>query len=186
MAEKEYQTFTGWKRAVKNIDPSAAFYGNKDIGGAHGIGEWDGAVGIIFSPENRSKLYRGKNPVKPLKRRVGTSQGAKSRTTGKTPAKRLRSRRAKNTKPGYYPNPSGRSAVSRKPKLYVIFIRQEGKRFYYQGFDVETSHVKFGTEKSRALIYHNLDRAMIQVRRDLVFAYGKAIANKYELLSAPY
>ncbi len=39
------------------------------------------------------------------RRRVGTSQTLKSMLTGKPPSKRLKKRRAKNTDPGYYPNP---------------------------------------------------------------------------------
>jgi len=74
-------------------------------------------------------VVRITNP-KPRTRRVGTSQGAKSRTTGKTPTKRLRKRRTKNTKPGYYPNPSkkflaihlnaGNDASGNPRRLYVI------------------------------------------------------------------
>jgi hypothetical protein len=46
--ERTFQTYPAWKRAVKAIDPAAEFYGDKDIGGAKGIGEWDGAEGVIF------------------------------------------------------------------------------------------------------------------------------------------
>jgi len=76
-----------------------------------------------------------KNPVKPLKRRVGTSQGAKSRTTGKTPAKRLQKRRAKNTRPGYYPNP--------RKKFHVAVIKN-GITYYYD-------LTNFTTDKRKAI-----------------------------------
>lgn len=39
------------------------------------------------------------------RRPIGTSQTLKSMITGKTPSKRLKKRGAKNTDPGYYPNP---------------------------------------------------------------------------------
>jgi len=78
---------------------------------------------------------RRKNPVKPLKRRVGTSQGAKSRTTGKTPAKRLQKRRAKNTRPGYYPNP--------RKKFHVAVIKN-GITYYYD-------LTNFTTDKRKAI-----------------------------------
>ena len=58
MGEKEYYTYAGWKRAVKAIDPNAEFYGDKDIGGAINVGEWDGEKGSIFTPVIRAKQRR--------------------------------------------------------------------------------------------------------------------------------
>lgn len=53
--DRTFQTFAAWKRAVKAINPSAEFYGDKDIGGAKGIGEWDGETGLIFAKALRDK-----------------------------------------------------------------------------------------------------------------------------------
>lgn len=51
------------------------------------------------------------------KARKKVAVSAKSRATGKTPSKRLKARRAKNTAPGYYPNPT-----VRKPQKYVVKV----------------------------------------------------------------
>ena len=53
--DRVFQTYAAWKRAVKAIDPAAEFYGDKDIGGAKGIGEWDGETGLIFAKALRDK-----------------------------------------------------------------------------------------------------------------------------------
>lgn len=59
LGEKQYQTFAGWKRAAKAAG-ATWFDGDKDIaqamtgprpyaeGQTRSVGEWDGAVGIIF------------------------------------------------------------------------------------------------------------------------------------------
>ena len=52
---RKFTTHAGWKRAVKKIKPDAEFYGDKDIGGAKGIGEWDGVEGIIHHKKEDSK-----------------------------------------------------------------------------------------------------------------------------------
>ena len=53
--DRVFQTYAAWKRAVKAINPSAEFYGDKDIGGAKGIGEWDGETGLVFAKALRDK-----------------------------------------------------------------------------------------------------------------------------------
>lgn len=53
--DRVFQTYAAWKRAVKAINPSAEFYGDEDIGGAKGIGEWDGETGLIFAKALRDK-----------------------------------------------------------------------------------------------------------------------------------
>jgi hypothetical protein len=81
MGDKEYQTFAGWKRAVKKQYPSATFRGDKDIGAAQfpkgvDVGEWDGVSGTIYktNPDEihidiashnvNAKKKREKNPSK--------------------------------------------------------------------------------------------------------------------------
>lgn len=88
--ERTFATYAAWKRAVKALDPKAQYYGDKDIGGAFGIGEWDGGEGVIYSKETRVKILkldptmaapgkvrkiaRGKNPAarKIIKRKTAT------------------------------------------------------------------------------------------------------------------
>lgn len=59
MGEKEYQTYAGWKRAVKAAHPTCTFRGDIDIGAAvvdgKDVGEWDGAVGCIFKSQAKAK-----------------------------------------------------------------------------------------------------------------------------------
>ncbi len=51
MPESTFQTFAGWKRAVRKVDPGARFEGNKDIAFAFSknlrVAEWDGDSGVI-------------------------------------------------------------------------------------------------------------------------------------------
>lgn len=54
--DQEFQTFRGWVRAVKLINLNAVINGDKDIASVAGIGEWDGAKGIIFNPTLRAKF----------------------------------------------------------------------------------------------------------------------------------
>jgi len=49
LGEREFQTYEGWKRAVKKIDINAEFTGDREIDNAVGIGEWDGSVGCIYN-----------------------------------------------------------------------------------------------------------------------------------------
>jgi len=60
-----------------------------------------------------NKKRRRANPKKKAKRkaRARVKVGAKSRATNKRPSAALKKRRAKNTKKGYYPNPSGKRFV---------------------------------------------------------------------------
>lgn len=59
MGEREYQTYAGWKRAIKLAHPGCTFRGDVDIGAAvvngKDVGEWDGAIGCIFKPSETSK-----------------------------------------------------------------------------------------------------------------------------------
>lgn len=52
---RTFQTHKAWKRAVKKHKPDAEFYGDKDIGGAHGVGEWDGETGKIWKHAETKK-----------------------------------------------------------------------------------------------------------------------------------
>lgn len=53
--EQEFQTYSAWKRAVKNVDPDAKFTGDKDIDGCYKKGkydaEWDGEKGKLVLTE---------------------------------------------------------------------------------------------------------------------------------------
>lgn len=64
MGHKEYQTYEGWKKACRKFHPDCTFRGDRDIGGAvvdgKDIGEWDGAVGVIFSNKRKSSLSKRK------------------------------------------------------------------------------------------------------------------------------
>lgn len=53
--DRMFRTYPGWKRAVKKHKPDAKFYGDKDIGGAHDVGEWDGEKGYIISKKEEVK-----------------------------------------------------------------------------------------------------------------------------------
>lgn len=51
--EKTYRTYAAWRRAILARWPNATFDGDADICSAFcrtiGIGEWDGAIGVIYS-----------------------------------------------------------------------------------------------------------------------------------------
>ena len=72
MGEREFATYEGWKRAVKAINPQAKFYGDRDIGGAHGIGDWDGEKGLIFTDAQIERFGAGakRNPTRKIYRGV--------------------------------------------------------------------------------------------------------------------
>ena len=53
MGEREFQTYSAWKRACKLIKPDAHFTGDKDIDGCE-VGEWDGAVGVIYNKPSKA------------------------------------------------------------------------------------------------------------------------------------
>jgi len=63
MGERSFQTYEAWKRACKEINPSVQFEGDKDICQAKpGIGEWDGATGVIYGGTEDgalSDLFKG-------------------------------------------------------------------------------------------------------------------------------
>jgi hypothetical protein len=48
MGERQFNSYHGWKRAVKKRDPNAHIEGDKDIANAKGHGEWDGEKGVIY------------------------------------------------------------------------------------------------------------------------------------------
>lgn len=58
MQEKRYQTYAGWKRAIKAIDSLATFEGDRDIcqalhsNGNVGLGEWTGETGVLYHQTN--------------------------------------------------------------------------------------------------------------------------------------
>lgn len=62
---RTFQTHKAWKAAVRKHKPDAEFYGDKDIGGAHGIGEWDGETG---------KIWKHAEPKKEVKESVLSPQ----------------------------------------------------------------------------------------------------------------
>ncbi len=53
MGEREFQTYSAWKRACKLMKPDAHFTGDKDIDGCE-VGEWDGAVGVIYNKPSKA------------------------------------------------------------------------------------------------------------------------------------
>lgn len=93
------------------------------------------------------------------KKRVGTSTRKKSMTTGKAPTKRLKKRRAANTKPGYYPNP--RKKTTRK-KWRVLCVVPSAAGIN-SGIDPNKTGYWTGTgwdtRKDKAVRYPNLEAA---------------------------
>lgn len=77
----------------------------------------------------KKNLLAKKNPSKKRrsKKRVGTSTTKRSLITKKTPTKRLKKRRAKNTKTGYYPNPSRKGRNTK----YIIKLVVGRRSIYY-------------------------------------------------------
>lgn len=67
IAEREYQTYAGWRKAAKEAG-ATRFEGDRDIAQAFNgdtyVGEWDGAVGVIF-------VYGGSRQNPTSKIRVG-------------------------------------------------------------------------------------------------------------------
>jgi hypothetical protein len=61
LGEKEYQTYEAWKATCKKINSNVQFEGDKDICQAKpGIGEWDGAKGVIYTKDSAlSDLFGG-------------------------------------------------------------------------------------------------------------------------------
>lgn len=62
LGEREFQTYEGWKAAVKKMYPNMSIEGNKDIAqasvGGKGVAEWDGAVGSIYNPSQPIKTTK--------------------------------------------------------------------------------------------------------------------------------
>ncbi len=60
MGEREYQTYGAWRAACRKVNATCTFDGDKDIGQAmvdgKAIGEWDGAVGCVYSAVNETEL----------------------------------------------------------------------------------------------------------------------------------
>jgi len=52
LGERQYQTFSSWRKAILGLMPGATFDGDKDIAQALfngiGLGEWDGETGNIY------------------------------------------------------------------------------------------------------------------------------------------
>lgn len=47
--DRHFQTYASWRRAVRTIEPGAFIDGGPDIACAPGIGDWDGAEGVIYA-----------------------------------------------------------------------------------------------------------------------------------------
>lgn len=54
-SERTFQTYEAWRSACKKIDPNVKFDGDIDICQAGHIGEWDGARGIIYFTDSKTK-----------------------------------------------------------------------------------------------------------------------------------
>jgi hypothetical protein len=70
----------------------------------------------------RAKKAGAKPATKKPRKKVAVK--APSRATGKTPTKRLQTRRKKNTAAGYYPNPA-------TVKKCLVFLQKKGGKKYY-------------------------------------------------------
>lgn len=60
---RTFRTHKAWRRAVKKHKPDAEFYGDKDIGGANGVGEWDGATGVIWKDAGKKAPVKEAHPT---------------------------------------------------------------------------------------------------------------------------
>lgn len=60
--ERTFRTFPAWKSALRKLDSSVTFEGDKDIaqafvtknGKKSGVGEWDGETGTIYDVSNKN------------------------------------------------------------------------------------------------------------------------------------
>lgn len=149
MGEKEYYTFAGWKRAVKAIDPKAVFYGDRDIGGAFGIGEWDGEKGSIFTDETRVKILKYDPAMK---------------APGVNPIKRSKAARAKVKRAtARRPAPVDHLIVAKLKKETKADIKKSGVRglnttIYFDGY-------KWTNDKEKAARWHDIEQAKKEARR---------------------
>lgn len=95
-----------------------------------------------------------------VKKRVGVSQTKPSMATKKAPSARLKKRRVKNTRPGYYPNPVN--------KGYVLGIRgaipsNSDKIGYWSG-------ATYDTDPKKAVIFQTLDNLKAAIMDDKIRA----------------
>lgn len=108
----------------------------------------------------KKNLAAKKKPVakKTTVKKKKVAVTAKSRATKKAPSARLKTRRAKNTKPGYYPNPAKKTVI----KYGVKVVTNAGKEGYL------TEKGAFNTEKDTA-------RAMgkLEAERQARFIFAK-------------
>ena len=79
--------------------------------------------GLLSNPKKRVAIKRVAT------KRVGTSTTKKSMATRRTPSKRLKTRRAVNTRKGYYPNPVKRRVTKKHYAGFVV----SGERAYFCG-----------------------------------------------------
>lgn len=73
------------------------------------------ALKKLQSAVNAVDIKAVKKPAKRKKNPASRKLGSPSRATGKKPTSRLMARRAKDTVPGYYPNPN-------EPKTYILSL----------------------------------------------------------------
>lgn len=106
---------------------------------------------------------------------------ARSQVTGKPPTKRLKARRAKNVKPGTFPNPI------KTPKFYVAYIvDQDGKHFYYHGWKPGKKQLVFDDRPEGALWYRSRKGAIDEVSHIIAKTYGYPVAKKTRVHSQIY
>ena len=82
------------------------------------------------------------------------SIGRPSQTTKKKPTKRLKRRRAANTKKGYFPNPT----------YYVAYIPIGTTKYYYAGYSSEKKRAVFDDDIKKALWYRTPTRAKTEAK----------------------
>ncbi len=93
------------------------------------------------NPKKRKTKRKVKAKVK-----AKVKVSAKSRVTGKRPTAKLKKRRAKNTKKGYYPNPD-------KTFYRVVGEMTRGKRGYFNGerLTMKATSAALFTDKKQAI-----------------------------------
>lgn len=64
LREREFTSYSGWKAACRKIKPDVVFSGDKDICSAGSVGEWDGAVGVIYSQKVTESLNDPNDPAR--------------------------------------------------------------------------------------------------------------------------
>jgi hypothetical protein len=56
LGERTFETYEGWRKACKKVNPSVRFEGDRDICQAlPGVGEWDGVSGCIYSSADKGE-----------------------------------------------------------------------------------------------------------------------------------